>query len=489
MRRFSCALLLSGLVFLGPGASGAVSDIGTAAFEADVVDFYPDQNRTEARGNASFSYQDFTLRADEFVADPVTGEVEASGDLELSQAGRRLRGESLQYNIHTENGVLTNAWVEEQGVFIRGEKVVFSPSEVVAHDAYFTTCDRPQPHYSFGAHAISLTAEQAQAGGPPQSGRLTLDRARVTYRGRSLFTLPRYSVSVGQLGEPGATPLPVTGFSRDDGPYLSIGYTLGEAGGQTSADLSYRYTTFRGIRGHLRFLRSVGPVELVAGYIRREDPSDREFSPDDLEASLANVIINRAPEYGVRLPDLAVGRSMRLRAEWLRGSYSERLPGEEETWTHADRSAGSVLLSVPRYRPSRNLALSHAFGWRRATYSSGDRATTRLYRHSAHLDLSRKVQLSLTHVTRRGSGETPFLFDERGPGRELLSDLAWQLDPRWRLRFSNLYDLEERETRDTLFEVTRTAHCLAYTLGWRKSRGRIYVGIGLAPPRTVERHP
>ncbi len=489
MRRFSCALLLSGLTFLGTGAPGAVSDVGAAAFEADVVDFYPDQNRTEARGNTSFSYQDFTLRADEFVADPVTGEVEASGDLALSQAGRYLRGESLQYNVHTESGVLTKAWVAEQGVFIRGEKVVFSPSEIVAHEAYFTTCDRPQPHYSFGAHTISLTAEQAQAGGPPQSGRLTLDRARVTYRGRSLFTLPRYSVSVGRLGEPGATPLPVTGFSRDDGPYLSIGYTLGEAGGQTSADLSYRYTTLRGIRGHLRFLHSVGPVELMAGYIRREDPSDREFSPDDLEASLANVVINRAPEYGVRLPDLAVGRSMRLRAEWSQGSYSERLPTEDEARARADRSAANILLSVARYHPLRNLALSHAFGWRRATYSSGDQTTDHLWRHSADLDLSRQVRLSLTHITRRGSGETPFLFDERGPGRELLSDLAWRLDPRWRLRFSNLYDFEEGATRDTLFEVTRTAHCLAYTVGWRKSRGQFYVGIGLAPPGGAERQP
>jgi hypothetical protein len=33
-----------------------------------------------------------------------------------------------------------------------------------------------------------------------------------------------------------------------------------------------------------------------------------------------------------------------------------------------------------------------------------------------------------------------------------------------------------------IVEATRTAHCLEYTVGWRKDRGTFYVGFGLAPP-------
>lgn len=453
----------------------------TALVEADVLEVYLDHQRTEAHGAASLYYGTFRLRADRFVADRSTGAVQASGDLELEQAGRCLEGETLEYNLHTEEGVLTEARVAEQGIIITGEKLIFSPTRLVAHRARFTTCDRSDPHYSLGAETISLTAEQTPSGGPPQSGRLTFDRADITYRHRRLFTVPRYSVLVGQLGERNATPLPVTGFSRDDGPYASVSYTLGEPDEPTLADFNYRYTTYRGIRGHLRVRRTVGPLELGAGYVRREDPSDRELNPDYLEAGLANVVLNRMPEYSIRLPELAVGSSLRLRGEYLRGDYSERLPGEEHDRAGARRSSIGLLLSVTPYAASHKVVLSHAIGWRSASYSPGDHLAVWLYRHRAGIDLSRQVNFSLTHVTRRGSGETPFLFDQRGPRRELLGELRWRLGSRWRFRVLDLYDLEERDARDMILELTRTAHCLDYTIGWRKSRGTISLGISLAP--------
>jgi len=438
MSRFCGAFLLLGLILLQPLPIAASPTPTTAGFEAEVLEVNLDEQSTVARDNASFSYQALTLHADHLIANRLTGEVEASGNLELTQGGRRLRGESLQYNIHTEEGVLTKARVAEQGVFITGEKVVFSPAELVAHQAYFTTCDHPRPHYTFGAGTISLTAEETAPGEQPQSGRLTLDQARITYRNRRLFSLPRYSVSVGQLSEP---------------------------------------------EGMLQRRWSVGR------YVRREDASDRELNPDDLEASLANVLLNRDPEYGARLPQFAVGRSLQVRAEWLAGSYTEWVPGEQEARASADRVASNVVLSLAPYPVSRKLRLSHAFGWRRATYSPGDWFTSRFYRHAADLDVSRKAHLSLAYIARRSSGETPFLFDEQGPGRELLADLTWQITSQWGLRLLDLYDIEDRQPRDMMFEVTRTAHCLAYTVGWRKSRGRFYVRIGLVPTGSDEMTP
>jgi len=481
MCRFWLRSLLLGLVLLH-ALPGAAAPASTAAdLDAEVIEFDFDHNRSLAQGDASFTYRGLTLRADSITADRSTGELEASGNLELVQGGRRLRGQSLRYNINTEEGVLTQARVAEQGVFITGEEVVFSPTRLLARQAQFTTCDEADPHYSFGADTIELTAEEVGPGEQPQSGRLTFDRARVTYRNRRLFALPRYSVSVGRLREEGGGPLPVTGFSRDDGPYASISYALGTPEDPTSADLSYRYTTFRGIRGHIQFRRTIGRLDVGGGYVRREDPSDREFDADDLEASLANVLLNREAEYGVRLPGLPLGRSLRLRGEWLAGSYTEWIPGEEEARARADRVATNLLFSVEPYAISSNISLSHALGWRRATYSPGDDFTNRFYRHSADLNLSPRASLSLAYLTRTSSGETPFLFDARGPGRELLADLKWQVTPQWGLRLLDLHDIEDRQPRDMMFEVTRTAHCLAYTVGWRKSRGRFYMRVGLAP--------
>ena len=482
--------LILGLVLLNASQCSAVAPPNsTILMQADAVTIDLDRQRTEATGEARLSSGDLSLRASEFVVDRLSGRVQAKGELALVQGGRCLEGDSLEYNLRTGEGVLTEARVAEQGIIVRGREVQFSPTEVIAHQAYFTTCDLPSPHYTLGADTISLTAAESVSGRPPRSGRLTLNHARIAYRGRRLFTLPRYSVTVGDLGKPGATPLPVTGFSRDDGPYASISYSLGGASSDrptTAADLNYRYTTLRGIRGFLRARQAIGSLELMAGYTRREDSSDRQLVTDELEAGLANVLVNRTPEYGVRLPGLPLGRSLSVRAEWLKGSYSERIPWEEETRARADRTSTSVWLQAGPYRVSRRVTLSHALGWRRASYSSGDRFTAESYRHRADLDLGPDLRLSLAHITRRGSGETPFLFDQPGPGQELLAEVQWQVNPGWRLRFTDLYDLERRVPRDMIVEATRTAHCLEYTIGWRKQRGAFFVGVGLAPPSVTE---
>ncbi len=155
----------------------------------------------------------------------------------------------------------------------------------------------------------------------------------------------------------------------------------------------------------------------------------------------------------------------------------------------ADRASTSIWVTANPYPISPNVTLSHAVAWRASSYSPGDRFTTAFWRHSANLDLGPDLQLSLAHIARRGSGQTPFLFDQLGPGRELLGELTWRANPTWRLHLTELYDLERKAARDIEFEATRTAHCLEYTVGWRKQRGSFYVAVGLAPPSPEEQQP
>ncbi len=479
------AVLLS-LLLSSFSLPAAASSSRAARIEADAVHLDLDLQQTRAVGKASLSYGDFDLRADQLSADRATGDVQAAGHLTLMQRGRRLSGDTLEYNYHAEEGVLTNARLREQGVIIVGERVELSPGRVVATQAYFTTCDRAEPHYSLGADRISLTAEGPAADGRPTSGRLTFERARLTYGRRRLFTLPRYSLSVGELSDPDGLPLPVTGINRDDGPYASISYHAGDLEEVAAADIGYRYTTLRGIRGHLRARTKLGPLELGARYVRREDPADRELRPNDMEAVLADVLVNRTPEYGVFLPELPLTRRLVLSAEWLRGNYSERVPDEEEPRARGDRAATGVLISSVPYAVFPAVTLSHAVGWRRSIYSPGDRYRVRYYRHSVDLAPAGNMRLALSYITRRGSGETPFLFDQVEVGRELLTDVRWRFGPQWRCRVIDAIDLEARETHDMIVSLTRTIHCLEYTLGWRQARGSVFFGVGIAPTSTDE---
>ncbi len=479
MRRCFSLLSLAGLVLIHGRPALAAGPVSSATVEADRVEVDLANETTHASGNARLRYQGFELRADDLKADRVTGEVCASGHLHIIQGNRVMFGESLTYNLNSEEGALQGARALEQGVVITGEEIRLSPQEVVARNAQFTTCDRPDPHYAFAAERITLTAEEAPPGRPPRSGRLSLKKGKVLYRGRSVLPVPGYTVRVGDVGTGKGNPTPTFGFSDDDGPYVSIGYTLGDPERPLSGDFSYRYTTSRGIRGHIRAWRTTGPTELTLGYFRRQDPADRHIEPDDLEANLADVLVNREPEYGVVLPAYRVGRLFTLEAGWLAGTYTEYEPDGIEELARADRSSIVILARSNQYRVSRSVSFSHAIGWRRSKYSPGDDLTVRLFRTTADMRLSPRLDLELSHVTRRESGETPFLFDGVGPNRELIADAAWTVSPAWRLRLVEYYDLENNETRDIILEVTRTAHCLEYTVGWRSERGAVYAGLGL----------
>lgn len=438
--------------------------------EAEVVEVDLAREHTQARGRARLSHGELEVTADEVAADRRTGEVQARGRLTVVQGERRLEGESLEYDLGEERGVLRGARVREQGLVVRGERVEISPTEVVAEEASFTTCDLEEPHYQFAARRISLTAQ-----------RLRLEGARIIYRDRTLLRLPSYSARVGELEEPGATPLPVSGFSRDDGPYASVSYRLKEPADRLWADVLYRYTTRRGIRGHAMALGRAGPAEVSFGYVRREDATDRrELRADELEGSLDNVLVDRAPEYGVRVRGYPLRPGLALTAEVLGGRYSEREPGEELARAQGGRWGGGLLLAGAPYEVARGVKLSHAAGWRGWRYEGGGRHGAWLLRHGVELEVGGGRRVSLAYVTRRDSGETPFLFDDVGASRELLGDVEWRLGPVWRMRLVESYDLEARRTRDMIVSVTRTVHCLDYTAGWRQARGTVFVGVGLA---------
>ena len=452
--------------------------------QADSVNLNLERDTTEAIGHAQLTYGDAVLRADQITADRKSGDVEANGHLSLEQKGRRLEGDALTYNILSQRGTLLNARIREQGLIIRGESIDFSPLDVVARHAYFTTCDKPKPDYNLSADTISLTAVQSPPGKQPQSGRLTLNRAGVSYHGRRLFTLPHYSTAVGQIGQQSTSPFPSTGFDRDDGPYAALSYNLGRPGSPNAVAFSYRLTTSRGVRGHLRLQRDVGPLQLTAAYVRREAVTDRELGPDDFTTGLANVMVNREPEVRALMPSFAAGRSLSLHAELIAGSYSETQIASIIPRARAGRISGSALLTYAPYKISRSLSLSHAFGWRESAYSTGQDFSVRFLRHSLAYSPSGPAQVAFSYITRRGSGTTPFFFDRIEVGRALLSDIRYRVNPIWRVRLVDLYDLDRHDVLDMILSVTRTIHCLDYTMGWRKARGAFFFGINITPPST-----
>jgi LPS-assembly protein len=476
MRRFAGLLCL-----LCCACIPAVCFAQTGSIEADLVELDTNFATAAANGNAALTFEKVRLRADAITANRVTGDVVAVGHLALSQDGRRLQGDHLQYNFHTDEGVLTNARVVEQGVIVRGEAIEFSPDRLVARQASFTTCTKETPDYSLSADTITLTAGGTDRRGRPVSGRLALNRARINYHGRRLFSLRNYAIPVGRIQQRQATLVPTTGFSRGDGLYTSWVSSFSRPTSATSADLNLRLTTARGWRGYLQVIRPSDPFDLFAGYTRREEVRETELHEDQFTFSTADVLVDRAPECGVKVLDLPVRHSLRLRGDLRYGSYTEFDAESGEELQSANRFAVSALLETGKYPIAPTVALSGATGLRLSTYSTDDRFRIGFLRGTVAFTRSEDNRLSLSYIHRPTSGQTPFLFDAVEVRRELLGDLRYRLSPAWRMRVLEAYDLEEGRARDMSLAVTRTIHCLDYTVGWKQLSRGVFFAINLAP--------
>jgi hypothetical protein len=63
--------------------------------------------------------------------------------------------------------------------------------------------------------------------------------------------------------------------------------------------------------------------------------------------------------------------------------------------------------------------------------------------------------------------------------RELRSGVNWVISPVWRVSFDGRFDLERERFRDADITVSKTAHCLIYSLKWRQIRREFSFGVGL----------
>lgn len=479
------SLLLAAATGASAGARGGAAPLPFTLTAATVVTLDLARNTAEAVGNATLVHGDTTLRAEHITANRATGQVEATGGLTLMQGGRRLTGRTLEYNVTRQEGTLTQARAQEQGVTIQGERIDFSPTKLVAHNALFTTCDLPAPDYAFVAGEITLTATRTGPDGRPIGGRVSFRRARVMFHGRTLLRLPSYSMTVGQIEQRSVSLLPVAGYSRLDGPYLAFAPPIFQRERGLSADLDLRLGSRRGLRGFVDIHDPVGAARAYLRYSVEEDVSEGDLATDRITPGLADVLVDRKPEVGVLLADRRIGRSLHLWAQAAVGSYTEEeVSGPPET-VSASRTMALALVVVDPYPVSGRVSLSHGLGYRFSSYSVGESLGVLYMRNSVTYRASRDNALTLSYTFRSSAGETPFQFDEVDVPSELRADLRYRLSPRWSTHVVDIYDLEENRTRDMLLSLTRTVHCLDYTIGWKKLHNSFFVGITLAPGPTA----
>ncbi len=484
MRLFWCVVLLLAWAAVSFGqAINSPLPSTSLSITADFGETSFDGTLEHVWGHAVLRSGLLILNADDITANHRTGDVLASGHLALTHGLRRMTGEHLTYNLNTQRGTMLQAFVWERGVIIRGERMDFTPHQIVAQHASFTTCPYPAPHFAIQAERITFTESSTpRAGELPTGGHVELHHGSVWFHGKRRFTLPDYTFAVGDLQQQRAALFPTAGSGSGDGPYVSWLHHFGTLGARDSAELNLRFTQRRGIRGFFEADRTIPSGDLYFDYMRRQSLGDLEPATNQIIGSTAAVLVNREPEFGARLRSRPLNNEYTLTGDFAVGQYSEM--NSEATKVLASARIGPPCSAVINSKPhvvQPHLALDYAVGGHEAVYSTNQSITVSFLRGTADYAWNRQDHFALSYIDRGSWGNTPFLWDRVDMPQELRGDLYWKVNPAWRLRVVERYDLEDDRTHDLLISATRTAHCLDYTIGWRKQNGDFFIAVNLVP--------
>ena len=231
------AFRILALVFMLAGASWA-AEPEVLTLNADRVSFSDETGQATAEGSAVLNYQGTTIQAERIDYDAVNMKVNAMplpGDkITLTREGRTLRGDNLEYDLETQEGVLNGAASrvpigEDGGVlYVYGGEinvipwalaqerglVKSSPEEFVIQwrNVALTTCTQDHPHYRLESKNVSFIPGQ----------KVTAHKPRI-YLGKTyLFTSPFDYVM--RLGER-------SGLQYSFFPYIKNSDTKGSGGG------------------------------------------------------------------------------------------------------------------------------------------------------------------------------------------------------------------------------------------------------------------
>lgn len=255
-----------------PGGGRAEGSAGT--FE------YQEGQYLVAAGRVEIKYQDLKLQADRVRIDIPTNRMTAEGEVVLDEGPQRLTGSSLEYDLQSRTGRVTQAvaFVSDPGYVFSGDEIAKTGERTyTVVDGVFTSCvDQKVPDWSLRMSSAEVTLE----------GYAKVKNARVRFKNVPLFYFP-YILWPAKTERSSGLLVPKPGYSSRRGVYLGLAYfqTLGRSADTTLfADLFTE--DYIGFGNEIRYR----PSERTQGGLRAHlmlepDEVPPEFQKDHLDNS------------------------------------------------------------------------------------------------------------------------------------------------------------------------------------------------------------
>ncbi|MFO7982798.1 MAG: LPS assembly protein LptD [Desulfuromonadales bacterium] len=153
------SLLITGQPLAQP--LGDVGDSeGPVAIEADEFRFDEKTQTYRAEGSVHMRYGDMDIKTESMRWEADTGDVLATDGVRMEDQGNIMVGESLDFNLETEQGVLQQGRVfaKERNFHIVGDAIEkVGENDFRITKGTFTTCDGEVPDWKFGARHLDVT--------------------------------------------------------------------------------------------------------------------------------------------------------------------------------------------------------------------------------------------------------------------------------------------------------------------------------------------
>jgi LPS-assembly protein len=237
---------------------------GSASGSAGDLEYVRD-NYAVLVGSVKIKYQDVDVQADRAEIDLLTKIVTAKGNVIVDQGPRRMAGETLEYDLDTKTGTLTNATAHvAQDYFFSGTELAkISETEYTVKNGIFTSCSQETPDWSFRLSDAVVEVD----------GYARVHNASMRAKKLPIFYTP-YILWPVKSDRTSGLLIPNIGYSDRRGASVGLAYfqTLGRSY-DTTLHLDLYSESYLGIGNDFRYRPTEGTKgELIAFAVR--DPED-----------------------------------------------------------------------------------------------------------------------------------------------------------------------------------------------------------------------
>ncbi len=246
----------------GSGGGRATGSAGNIEYERDVY--------LIATGGVDFKYQSLRLQADRVRVDIPTNFLTAEGDVILDEGAQRLVGSTIEYDLDTRTGRVTEAKAYLDGdYYITGAQIAKTGDlTFTIDDGVLTSCEQDVPSWSIHMSEARITLEEYAR----------IKNARLKFKKLPVFYSP-YILWPANTERSSGFLVPKPGYSKRRGSELSLAYfkTLGRSA-DTTFHLDMSTDGYLGFGNEVRYRPSPVTSGIFRAYFLREpNGADLDF--------------------------------------------------------------------------------------------------------------------------------------------------------------------------------------------------------------------